>query len=86
MFSEKVTHWKLIEYAMNSDCDRVVIPLQDVLGLDSKYRFNTPGTLSEDNWVWRFSFDDLSNLMIDRMRKITEDSNRLKYIKEGETI
>ena len=86
MLLEKVTHWKLIEYAMNSDCDRVVIPLQDVLGLDSKYRFNTPGTLSEDNWVWRFSFDDLSNLMIDRMRKITEDSNRLKYIKEGETI
>jgi 4-alpha-glucanotransferase len=32
-----------------------VFPLQDVLGLDTRHRMNTPG-LGEGNWSWRFDW------------------------------
>jgi 4-alpha-glucanotransferase len=86
MFSEKDIRWELIQYAMNSRCERVIIPLQDVLGLGSEHRLNTPGTLSKSNWVWRFSSQDVSKDVIDRMRVITEDSRRCKILKKGETV
>ena len=82
-FSAKDTHWKLIEFAMSRVCDRVIIPLQDILGLGSRYRFNTPGLLSEKNWVWRFNFEDITDSMINSMKEITENSNRFSYIKKG---
>jgi len=42
----KEIHWDLIRLAM-----------QDVLGLGSEHRMNTPGTLGGRNWVWRFTWD-----------------------------
>jgi len=33
--------------------------VQDLLGLDSHARFNTPGT-AEGNWTWRVTSDGLS--------------------------
>ena len=68
---------------MSRVCDRVIIPLQDILGLGSRYRFNTPGLLSEKNWVWRFNFEDITDSMINSMKEITENSNRFSYINKG---
>jgi 4-alpha-glucanotransferase len=41
-----------------SDAKWVIIPLQDVLGLGSEARMNTPGT-AEGNWEWRLRPEDL---------------------------
>jgi 4-alpha-glucanotransferase len=41
--------------AANSVANLAVFPLQDVLGLDSTHRMNTPGTLGGRNWTWRFT-------------------------------
>ena len=38
--------------AMESSADLVILPLQDVLGLDDTARMNTPGTV-EENWMWQ---------------------------------
>jgi 4-alpha-glucanotransferase len=38
---------------MQSVSNRVVIPLQDVLGLGSGARMNLPNS-TEGNWLWRF--------------------------------
>ncbi len=35
-----------------SPANAVIFPMQDVLGLDSRARMNTPGTI-EGNWCWR---------------------------------
>ena len=43
---------KLIEFAYASDSRFTIIPMQDILKLDSKSRMNTPGTLGA-NWSWR---------------------------------
>jgi len=46
-------HWDMIRLAFGSVADTAIIPLQDILGLDSRARMNLPGT-SEGNWKWRF--------------------------------
>ena len=43
---------QLIRLAYASVADFCVIPLQDVLGLDSSARMNTPSTIG-GNWAWR---------------------------------
>jgi 4-alpha-glucanotransferase len=42
----------LIRAALGSVARLAIIPAQDVLGLDSSARLNTPGTV-EGNWTWR---------------------------------
>ena len=50
-------HWAMIRTALNSVANLAVFPLQDVLGLGSEHRMNTPGTLGGSNWTWRFTWD-----------------------------
>lgn len=47
--------WPLIRAALSSVANTAIIPLQDLLGLDSEARMNTPGTTA-GNWDWRFSW------------------------------
>jgi hypothetical protein len=37
-----------------------VIPMQDVLGLDSTHRMNAPG-LGEGSWEWRFNWQQVDD-------------------------
>ena len=75
-FNKKKLSWELIEYVIKSKSDRVIFPLQDILGLDSKHRFNKPGTISKNNWTWRFDLEKISNQVIDDLSKLTERYNR----------
>ena len=43
----------LVRAAYQSVCDLCVVPMQDILGLGSDARMNTPGTVSDKNWSWR---------------------------------
>ena len=43
---------QIIQAALGSVSGLVMIPMQDLLGLDSSARFNTPGTTS-NNWIWQ---------------------------------
>ena len=44
--------WQLLEVALKSSAELVVVPLQDLLELGDEARFNTPGT-TLGNWSWR---------------------------------
>jgi 4-alpha-glucanotransferase len=44
--------------------------MQDVLGLGSEYRMNTPGTMG-DNWQWRFNWEQLPAGAGERLRHYT---------------
>ena len=50
----RAPEWDLIHAAYKSVCDLAVVPLQDVLGLDTHARFNAPGQPC-GNWEWRFT-------------------------------
>ena len=75
-FNKKKLSWELIEFVIKSKSDRVIFPLQDILGLDSKHRFNKPGTISKNNWTWRFDLEKISNQVIDDLSKLTDRYNR----------
>jgi len=53
--------WKLIEAALSSVARTSIIPMQDVLGLDSSARMNTPAT-QFGNWGWRLDIEDFDKL------------------------
>ncbi|NIR31809.1 MAG: 4-alpha-glucanotransferase [Gammaproteobacteria bacterium] len=46
-----------------------VVPMQDVLGLGSEHRLNTPG-VAGGNWSWRFSWDQMPAGTRDWLRRL----------------
>lgn len=52
---------RLVQLAIASTAKFAVIPLQDVLGLGSEARMNTPSTSDGKNWIWRMDKSLLDN-------------------------
>jgi 4-alpha-glucanotransferase len=67
---KEVLHRRAIRSLMASAANRVVFPLQDVIGLGSEGRINTPGT-TEDNWAWRFTPDQISDENEEMLKELT---------------
>lgn len=58
-YDEKI-NYALIKYCLNSNAKIVIIPVQDIIGLDEKSRINLPGHEFEDNWSWELlDFEEL---------------------------
>ena len=64
-------NWDMIRLAWASVANTAIVPLQDVLGLGSEARMNTPGTKS-GNWKWRFTADLLTDDIKARLSELTE--------------
>lgn len=62
----------MIDTVLHSRAALAMLPLQDVLHLDSAARMNTPGTDS-GNWTWRFAWDalppDLASRLLQQLQK-----------------
>ncbi len=69
-------HWAFIRAAEASIADLCVIPLQDVLGLNSDGRMNTPSK-SAGNWTWRYKPGSLKPELASKLRLITEVADRV---------
>jgi 4-alpha-glucanotransferase len=69
-------HWEIIGYALSTASYTVTIPLQDILGENSSARFNTPGTLSPDNWSWRMEEGKLTHSLKTKLAELTKRHNR----------
>jgi 4-alpha-glucanotransferase len=65
----------LVRAAYASPARLAVLPMQDLLGLGSDARMNTPGTTS-GNWVWRFEWRQLDAALPDRCRRLAVLSGR----------
>jgi 4-alpha-glucanotransferase len=68
-------HWKLIRRVMKSGADRVVFPMQDLLGLGSGARMNRPGT-ARGNWRWRLRPRQITPALISKLAGFTRRSHR----------
>ena len=68
--------WPLIETALGSVAKLVILPLQDLLGLDGDHRMNTPGR-PEDNWRWRFHWSQISEPLMTQVKEMIERSGRI---------
>ena len=67
--------WELIELALSSRAALCMIPAQDVLGLGSEARMNTPGD-PYGNWTWRLEPGALTPALADRLRAATVAAER----------
>jgi 4-alpha-glucanotransferase len=67
--------WTLIEMLMPSRARLAIVPLQDVLGLGSEARMNTPGR-EEGNWRWRFEAGALTPELAARLRGVAAAAGR----------
>lgn len=74
--SEDGVHWTFIRAAQSSPACLSVVPLQDVLGLGSEARMNTP-SLDGGNWRWRFQEHQLNGDLAKKLALLTEVSDRL---------
>jgi 4-alpha-glucanotransferase len=68
-------HWALIRAAAASVADVCIFPLQDVLGLDTDCRMNTPSR-PQDNWTWRVLPGALTDDMARKLAAIADVTDR----------
>lgn len=72
---DKEISWRFIRLALESNSILAIIPLQDILGLDSWARMNYPGTLG-CNWNWRYKKGDLTKEIEIKLKKLVQVYNR----------
>ena len=58
--------WVMIRACFSSVANMAIVPMQDVLCLDSWARLNTPG-VAQGNWSWRFTEEDMSRQLEERL-------------------
>jgi len=69
-------HWAFIRAVQCSPASLSVVPLQDVLGLGSEARMNTP-SLHGGNWRWRFDEGQLKGDLAAKLALLAEMSDRI---------
>ena len=75
-FRNKLKTDKLIELALSSISNLVIIPIQDYLNLtNDEGRINTPSTKT-GNWVWRIDNNYKTTKLVNKIKKLTIKYNR----------
>jgi 4-alpha-glucanotransferase len=69
-------HWAFIRAAQTSAADLCLIPLQDVLGLGSEARMNTPSQHG-GNWKWRIAPNALTPELAAKLADLAAITDRL---------
>lgn len=52
-YDHRTFHELVIRYCLESKAQLVILQAQDILGLKSKGRMNTPSTIGSPNWEWK---------------------------------
>ena len=66
----------MIDAALNCAGQLVIIPFQDLLHLGSEARMNIPG-ISENNWTWKFQWEQIPENLAIKTHQRLENSGRL---------
>ena len=76
--------WEFTRLAFASVADMALVPLQDVLGLGSDARMNTPGQAA-GNWSWRFTWRDIPYWIAPALKDMAEVYGRVVLEKAKDT-
>lgn len=74
--SDEPMPWALIRLALESTARLAVVPAQDLLGLGSASRMNTPGT-DAGNWTWQAPPGAFDDALAARVRTLVAAADRL---------
>ena len=66
-----------LQFVYTSDYTWIIVPMQDVLGLPSKARINTPSSMG-GNWSWRLMPHTVNEKIKARLQKLADIGNRKK--------
>lgn len=77
---EDGVNWGLIRLAQSSPASFSVVPLQDVLGLGSEARLNTPST-NAGNYHWRYQSGSLRPELAQKLVALAEVTDRVPQTK-----
>ena len=72
----KDVQWQFVRVALGSVANTAIFPMQDILGLGSEARMNTPATVV-GNWDWRLSIRALREAEALRLRNLCEIYERV---------
>lgn len=85
-------NWAMMRLALESCADTCILTMQDLLGLDSQGRINTPATVG-GNWQWRMKGECLNSWLAKIIKDLTilyarlpEDRNREPEVSEESSI
>ena len=67
--------WDFIALVWESNSQLAITTIQDLLQLDSKARFNIPGT-SENNWIWRLENLEKLEVVKEKLEKLNKSTSR----------
>ena len=67
--------WAMIRAVYTSVAETAIVPVQDILSLDSSARMNTPGN-ERDNWSWRLPVAALTREHSERLRQLAVVAGR----------
>src|SRR5437588_2019547 len=73
---EDGVNWSFIRLAQSSVASLSVVPIQDVLGLGSEARLNTPSK-HDGNYHWRMQPGSLTRELADKLSRLAEVTDRL---------
>ncbi len=79
--NEHEIHWAFLRLAWSSVAYTAIVPMQDLLGLDTSARMNLPGT-TQDNWQWRVNARDFTPELASRLAHLTTLYGRAKKTKK----
>ena len=68
--------WPLVVAALDSVANRVIVPMQDFLMLDSNHRMNIPG-VPDGNWRWQFQWSQVSKDLAENISSLLKQTERL---------
>lgn len=67
-----------LKITFGSRADYAIAPLADIAGLDDKARINTPGTLNDNNWSYKYTSMDLLEEKRESLREILKQTGRIE--------
>lgn len=73
-------NWAFIRLAWSSVANTAIVPMQDLLGLDTESRMNLPGTTT-GNWTWRAKNSDFTAGLAERLARLTRLYGRTIKVK-----
>ena len=89
---EEGYNWGMMRATWSSVADMAIVPMQDILGLGSEARINTPSTLG-NNWKWRATPEQIDAKVAKKLYhymqmygRVDKDIKTKKNITEGEEI
>ncbi|NVB36743.1 4-alpha-glucanotransferase [Pseudenhygromyxa sp. WMMC2535] len=70
-------HWAMLHAAVGSVAELAIAQFQDILGLGTEHRMNTPG--QTECWTWRFGWDMVGGEPAMRLRQLAATYGRADF-------